>query len=203
LVGVGAHRGDDHVLVRARCATRPRRRRVQAAVLIIGLASTGLAFSTAASGKSPASGSATACKPGTTKVPGGVKRTFCGTAKATVKVNGRSYAFAKGRCELYPGYVSVEIGRFSRGGSFFALLVGKSPDATAEDPPATRDGIYTKGTFGLAVPTFGSIFHDETDLKIALRKGRRAGAFSATDPANARFKRLALQVTGSFSCTGK
>jgi hypothetical protein len=146
-----------------------------------------------------ASASATACKAGTKKVRGGTARIVCG-AKATVKANGRTYVVENGECDLYPKYVVVSIGIVAKGTSYFGLFVGKSPVAKAGDPVAAKDGTYDQGLILLATPHFLGFLHNETALKIVLKNGRRAGTFSATNPADARLKTRAVRMSGSFRC---
>jgi hypothetical protein len=145
-----------------------------------------------------ARGSATACKAGTKKVAGGTARTYC-NAKATVHANGRTYAVKGGECDVYPKYLVVSIGSVAKRGSYFGLYVGKSP-LTPLEATVAGSGSYTKGLILLATPKVLAFLFDEADLKITLRKGRRSGTFSGTNPANPRLKRPTVRMSGNFTC---
>jgi hypothetical protein len=154
-----------------------------------------VALSVPALAESP-SAAPTSCKPGVSKVAGGVARTFCGTAKATVKVNGRSYAFTNGQCDIYPKYLVVNIGTVVVGSAkrkaYFGLLLGKHPAATAVDPVVSKDGTYRKGLITFRAPGIDVSVYNAPDLRISLVKNRRAGTFSGTG--------FGTKVTGSFTC---
>jgi hypothetical protein len=145
-------------------------------------------------GSSPAA--PTSCEPGVSKVAGGVARTFCGTAKATVKVNGSLYVFTKGQCDVYPKYLVVNIGTVVVGSAkkkaYFGLLLGKHPAATAVDPVVAKDGTYTKGLITIRAPGVDVSVYNAPDLRISLVRNRRAGTFSGTG--------FGTKVTGSFTC---
>jgi hypothetical protein len=135
----------------------------------------------------------------TTKVPGGVHRVLCG-ASATVRVNGKRFVLKNGRCDLYPGYVTVQIGAIARGSSYFGLVLGKSPAATETDPRVAKDGTYTQGLIVISTRGVSDVLLNEAGAKFVLTRSRRAGSFSATDPASTRFTRPDVRVVGSFVC---
>jgi hypothetical protein len=153
-------------------------------------------------GSSPAA--PTSCKPGVSKVAGGVARTFCGTAKATVKVNGRSYAFTNGQCDIYPKYLVVNIGTVVVGSAkrkaYFGLLMGKHPAATAADPVVAKDGRYKRGLITANAPGLRISTFNEPSLVIVLTGNRRAGVFSWSKSENKIYNEPALMVAGSFRC---
>ena len=92
---------------------------------------------------------ARACTPGLTTVGGVQKRTFCGSAKAVVKVGGKTFTLAQGECTKTSKYLTVNIGSLYIGQTtkpkpdYLGLDVGQIPGSTS--PPAGRDGTYTSG----------------------------------------------------------
>ena len=163
-----------------------------------------LAMSAAVAGAilaAPATSATPSCKPSTAKVAGGVHRVLCG-ASATVRVNGTRTVLRNGRCDLYPAYVTVQIGAMARGSAYFGLVVGKSPAATESDPAVTKDGTYAQGLIVISTPKLSDVLLNEDGAKFVLKRSRRAGVFSATDPASTRFKRPEVRIVGSFSCGG-
>lgn len=149
----------------------------------------------------PATAATPSCKPSTTKVAGGVHRVLCG-ATTSVRVNGTRTVLRNGRCDLYPAYVTVQIGAIARGSSYLGLVLGKSPAATETDPSVTKDGTYGQGLIVISTPKASDVLLNEEGAKFVLERSRRAGTFSATDPASKRFNRPEIQVVGSFSCGG-
>ena len=62
--------------------------------------------------------------------------TFCGPAKATVRVNGKTYALKGGSCLKTGKYVNVNIGTVVLGAKsqkppYFSIVVGAYPGANA------------------------------------------------------------------------
>jgi hypothetical protein len=167
------------------------------ACAVVMMAAVAVAAMFVGAGSAPGAGSP--CKAGVKKVPGGVKRTFC-KARATVRVNGKTYALKNGECDLYPKYVVFSIGSVAKKGSFFALYIGKSPVAASTEPAVARDGTYKNGLIVLATPKVLAFLFDEVDLTVTLRRGRRAGIFVGTNPANQRLKRPLVRMSGSFAC---
>src|SRR5213078_3028910 len=51
-----------------------------------------------------------ACTAGVKTVGGATVRTFCGPAKAVVKVGGKTLHFKGGKCETLSGYYTVNLG---------------------------------------------------------------------------------------------
>ena len=96
-----------------------------------------------------ASATAGSCTPGVKTIKGGFQRTFCGPAKVTVKVGGRTITLSQGSCEKTSGYLAVNIGVFSSTPTpssrpnYFGLVVGRAPGSST--PPAPRDGTYRSG----------------------------------------------------------
>ena len=127
---------------------------------------------------------------------------FCGPAKATAKVGGKTYAFKSGSCIRTSKYVNVNIGSEVLSGpkkkySYFAVLVGDS-GAVAGAKPAAKDGTYAGGL--VTIRWKGGKDYvlngagDKT-VKVTLKKGRTAGTFSGTT-----YLAPHLKVTGSFTC---
>lgn len=143
----------------------------------------------------------TSCVPGVKKVDGGLARTFCGSARATVVVNRTTRTFTGGQCELHPSYVVVNIGTAGAGKKpYFGLLMGKHPAATAADPVVAKDGVYTRGLVTAKGPGFSLSLYNDPTLKIVLTSGRRRGTFSAKRPASTIFGTPAQTISGRFSC---
>ncbi|HVP75399.1 MAG TPA: hypothetical protein VMS63_05195 [Gaiellaceae bacterium] len=117
---------------------------VAAALLVATLA---VAAGSALAGESGTH--ARACTPGLSSAGGVQKRTFCGPAKAVVKVGGATFALAQGECTKTSKYLTVNIGALYIGQTtkpkpdYLGLDVGQIPGSTS--PPAGRDGTYTSG----------------------------------------------------------
>lgn len=83
------------------------------AAALIAAAFTLVATATAPAATASASGSpqsAAACVPGVKKINGVSARTFCGPAKATVKMSGTTISYRGGKCSKSLGLFSVNIG---------------------------------------------------------------------------------------------
>jgi hypothetical protein len=70
------------------------------------------------------------CTPGVRTVDGSPARVFCGPAKATVHVGGKTTTFTGGLCERSGGFYVLNMGTFFAGGSksprpYFGLLIAK------------------------------------------------------------------------------
>src|SRR5215203_3100228 len=80
-------------------------------VAIVGLVlvcATGALMTTV--GASGAVKAGAACVPGVKKINGVSARTFCGPAKATVKMNGKTFSYSGGECSKGAGLFAVNIG---------------------------------------------------------------------------------------------
>ena len=116
-----------------------------------------------------------ACEPGPRVIHGFQARVFCGPARATVTVNGKTVTVKNGVCERYPTYFLVNIGTSVTGIGknrpklpYFGLLMGRSPRSTWSLPsrsrattargrspstaPASRSTCTTSPTFGSRWP---------------------------------------------------
>lgn len=175
---------------------------IGAAVVAAALASS-LAGTAGSSTAAP-----TACVPGVKAVPGGTSRTFCGTARASVNVNGKTLTFTGGRCDLYPKGLVVNIGTVVLGGAkkkaYFGVLLGRNPGTGPKDPVVGKDGTYTKGLITMEAPGLknGVNIYNWPTLKIVLKNGRRSGTFTASKPGREAFGVVvpAMSVKGSFRC---
>jgi hypothetical protein len=123
--------------------TRLRRRGGAAAAVAAAVALAALA------GGGTATAAASSCKPGVKNVSGGIEDVFCGPAKATISLGGKTATVTQGNCVATSTYLTVNIGVFSNVTTsksrpdYFGLDVGRTPGSTA--PPAGKDGTYRSG----------------------------------------------------------
>ena len=162
--------------------------------MIMLLAALGVGAWTAAS---TATALRAGCSPGVITFGGVQARLFCGAAKATVKIGGKTLSFKGGSCERTSKYLTVNIGTVVLGTTtkkkpdYFGLDVGAYPGSTAK--PAGHDGGYTGGV--LAVVSGGKSYLLRGDTaKFTLSGGRTKGTFSAAGLLGSG------AATGSFSC---
>lgn len=146
-----------------------------------------------------------ACEPGPRVIHGFQARVFCGPARATVTVNGKTVTVKNGVCERYPTYFLVNIGTAVTGIGknrpklpYFGLLMGRSPAYV--EPAVTKPGNYRKGTITFNGSGIQVDLHNEPDLRITLAPGLRSGTFSATKPGSPIYGTPTYKVKGSFSC---
>ena len=105
---------------------------------------------TAAAVSAPAKPLRAACTAGVHPFGDVSARTFCGPAKATLVVGGRTIRFQGGSCQRGPAYVSLNIGTVVLGTTtkprpdYFGLNVGKVP--IFGGTPATHDGLLAKSS---------------------------------------------------------
>lgn len=161
---------------------------------IVLLTALGIAGCVAAS---TAVASRTGCTPGVISFGGVQARVFCGPAKATVKVGGKTLSFTGGSCERTSKYLTVNVGTVVLGTTtkkkpdYFGLDVGAYPGSTGK--PAAHDGSFTGGV--LAVVSGGKSYLLRGDTaKFTLSGGRTKGTFSAAGLLGSG------AATGSFSC---
>lgn len=161
-----------------------RRPAVVAVFAVLGVVA--VASASAAQGRA-------ACTPGVHPFGDVQARTFCGPAKATLVVGGRTIRFSGGGCERGPAYVSLNIGTVALGTTtkareYFGLLVGKAP--IVGGTPATHDGTF---------PTQALAAHHGTNGyailqgKVTLAGGRTRGTFTGKALGGGT-------VHGSFRC---
>lgn len=138
--------------------------------------------------------STVACTAGIHPYGGANARTFCGPAKATVVVGGRTIHYAGGNCERGPAYLSLNIGTIVLGTStkpkpeYFGLLVGKAP--VVGGTPATHDGTFVPQAL---VADHAGKGYAMTQAKVKLAGNRTRGTFTAKVFGGG-------SAHGSFSC---
>ena len=105
-----------------------------------------VAVATGAAVSAPAKALRASCTPGVHPFGDVSARTFCGPAKATLVVGGRTIRFQGGSCQRGPAYLSLNIGTVVLGQTtkprpdYFGLNVGKVP--LFGGTPATHDGTF-------------------------------------------------------------
>jgi hypothetical protein len=140
----------------------------------------------AATALAAASGSpqgAAACVPGLKKINGVSARTFCGPAKATVKMNGQTISYRGGNCSKSLGLFSVNIGTVVLGNlrnkpEYFGLT------ARAKAGTQTRQGVSVVHA-GKSNAIIGTV---------TIKAGLRAGTFSGKVFGSPKI------IAGSFTC---
>ena len=162
--------------------------------MILLLAALGIGAWVAAS---TAAASRTSCTPGVISFGGAQARVFCGAAKATVKIGGKTLSFKGGSCQRTAKYLTVNIGTVVLGTTtkrkpdYFGLDVGAYPGSTAK--PAGHDGSYTGGVLAIVSGGKSYLLRGDT-AKFILSGGRTKGTFSAAGLLGSG------AATGSFSC---
>lgn len=164
-------------------------------VLVFCLA---LALSGARAGVSGATPSRPDCTPGPTTIRGATVRTWCGPAKATVHVAGKTYHFAHGLCKKTQG--------FSKGSKVLSVNIG-TQTLLPSAPKAFYFGVLTEkakgGTFTNQVVSWqvpGKSFAaliNEVVVSANLKKGSFKG--KATVRINGKIKNVGT-ATGSWTC---
>lgn len=149
-------------------------------------------------GSTGAPSRALACTPGPTTLGGADARVWCGPAKATVHVSGRTYHFAHGVCQRTEG--------FSKGSRVLAVNIG-----TQTLPPAApkasyfgvladraKGGTYRNQAVSWQVPGKGFAALTNT---VVVSSTLRAGSFSgrASVRIDGRIRDAGL-AKGSWSC---
>lgn len=124
-----------------------------------------------------------ACTPGV-KTSGGVTyRTFCGSARATAKVGGKTVTFAGGKCEVAGGTFTVNIGTISLGAAKPKYLY------FGMDVTPAKAGAHT-GLVAFSVP---GKRYSLLNAKVTVKAGLRGGSFSGTVLSGGT-------ASGTFSC---
>jgi hypothetical protein len=155
------------------------------------------AIAGAAASASSATPSRSACTPGMISFGGVQARVFCGPAKATVKVGGKTFSFTGGSCERTSKYLAISIGTVVLGTTtkkkpdYFGLDVGAYPGSTVKS--AAKDGSNTGGVIAVVHAGKAYLLRGDT-AKITLSGGRTRGTFSADGLLGSS------GATGSFSC---
>jgi hypothetical protein len=139
-----------------------------------------LAASAFASGSTE---STTACVAGVKKINGVTARTFCGPAKATVKMNGKTFSYRGGECSKSSGLFAVNIGTVVLGNlknkpEYFGVT------ASAKSGSQARQGV-TVVHAGKSQAIIGAV---------TLKAGLKAGTFSGKVFGSSKV------ISGSFTC---
>ena len=168
---------------------------MRATILVVAIASAAIAFTAAPS-------VAGGCTPGPTKIGGKDAMVFCGPAKATVKVGGKTLSFSGGTCASTSKYFYLNIGTEIFGvpkqkQPYFGVLVGQYPGAKPGTKPSPKDGTYSGGLVSVRWQNSAYDLNGAGDknVKITLKKGRTAGSFTGST-----FFTPHTKVTGSFTC---
>jgi hypothetical protein len=130
------------------------------------------------------SGRDAGCVAGMTKVAGVQARTFCGPARATVHLNGKTVIFEGGQCSTGPAGWTVNIG---------TVVLG-----TVKAPPEYF-GVTAKAKAGSHANQAVALDHAGkgyaiTQNTVTLKPGIRSGTFTGTAFGSSS------PVTGTFSC---
>ena len=154
------------------------------ALLVITCATAALA----AWGLGVASGSNAGCTAGVKTVGGATVRTFCGPAKATVKIGGKTLHFSGGQCEKLSGFYTVNIGAITLPPAkpkhmYFGFTTTKKRGGTYK--------IFGDVTLGWETP--GKRYSlGKGSVKIA--SSMKRGTFSGTELLSSQ------KASGSWSC---
>ena len=147
---------------------------------IIGAAVAALA---AAAFATSSAQSAAACVAGVKKINGVPARTFCGPAKATVKIGTATVAYSGGACSKSAAGFTINIGTVVLGN------LKKKPEYF---------GITVKATAGAHANSSVAVVHASKSYAVlgtvTLKPGLKAGSFSGKAFGSP------TKVTGSFSC---
>ena len=121
--------------------------------------------------------------------------TFSGNATATVKSGNETFTFKNGKCQVGPedAWLVVNIGD-PGGDTYFGLLVGANPAATAEARPVSGGGMFTDGEIAVAGKHSGVPF---------AMSGEGSTVTVAGDLQSGSFEGTAFDgqpISGSFKC---
>ena len=153
-------------------------------VAIVGLVlvcATGALMTTV--GASGAVKAGAACVPGVKKINGVSARTFCGPAKATVKMNGKTFSYSGGECSKGAGLFAVNIG---------TIVLGK-----LKNKPEYF-GVAAAAKAGVQPRQTVAVVHAGTSRSIigtvAIKVGLKGGTFSG------KVFGSSTDISGSFAC---
>jgi hypothetical protein len=127
--------------------------------------------------------SAAACTAGVTKVGGSPARTFCGPAKATVKIGAATVAYKQGICSRSSAGFTINLGTVVLGNAknkpeYFGITVKASPGTHANSAVAVVHAHKSYAVLGT----------------VTLKAGLKSGTFSGKAFGSP------TKITGSFSC---
>jgi hypothetical protein len=127
--------------------------------------------------------SAAACVAGVKQINGSPARTFCGPAKATVKLGGASVAYKQGSC--------------SRSAAGFTINIGTIVIGNGKNKPEYF-GITVKATAGAHAYSGVAVVHAGKSYAVlgtvTLKAGLKSGTFSG------KVFGSPTKIAGSFSC---
>jgi hypothetical protein len=154
------------------------KRTIMLAALIAAGTATVLAATAFASVQSGA-----ACVPGVKKIKGVSARTFCGPARATVKMDGKTISYKGGECSKSIGLFAVNIG---------TVVLGN-----LKNKPEYL-GVTAKAKAGVQSRQGIAVVHADKSQAIigtvTIKAGLRGGTFSGKGFGSSRV------ISGSFTC---
>jgi hypothetical protein len=156
------------------------KRHILVAVLVAAATATALAAAPFASG-SPQAGAA--CVPGVKKINGVSARTFCGPAKATVKVNGSTVSYRGGECSKSIGLFALNIGTVVLGN------LKNKPEYLGVTATA-KPGVQTRQTVAVVHAGKSKSIIGTVTLKPGLKSGTFSGKVFGSSAV----------ISGSFTC---
>lgn len=140
-------------------------------------------LTTALARAAQAAGKAATCTPGTKTIGGASARTFCGPAKATVTLNGKTVSYNGGTCSTSIGLFSLNIGTVVLGTVKNAPeYVGVTAKAKAGSQSRQTIAVVHAGATRAVIGT------------VTLKPGLKGGTFTGK-----AFGSKAV-ISGSFSC---
>ena len=122
------------------------------------------------------------CVPGVQVVGAQYVRVFCGPARATLVVAGRTYRFRSGECFRSKDFTKVNVGTYTVSGAplgRYIRIVGPS-----------RDGTTRRGSVSWQLP---GILDGTSGARLTLKDNGTRGSFSGRT-------RSGKPVNGSFNC---
>ena len=156
------------------------KRHILVTALIAALTATALAASAFAASSPHARA---ACVPGVKKIGGVNARTFCGPAKATVKINGATVSYKGGACSKSIGLFTVNIGTVVLGN------LKNKPEYLGVTATA-KPGVQTRQTVSVVHAGKGKSIIGTVTLKAGLKSGTFSGKVFGSSAA----------ISGSFTC---
>jgi hypothetical protein len=156
------------------------KRHILVAGLVAALTATALA-ATAFAGSSPHA--AAACLPGVKKINGVNARTFCGPAKATVKINGSTVSYKGGECTKSIGLFALNIGTVVLGN------LKNKPEYLGVTATA-KAGVQTRQTVAVVHAGKSKSIIGTVTLKAGLKSGTFSGKVFGSSAV----------ISGSFTC---
>jgi hypothetical protein len=109
----------------------------------------------------PAGANAATCTPGVKTIAGASARTFCGPAKATVTLNGKTVSYKGGICSTSIGLFSINVGTVVVGTTmpnapeYFGVAAKAKPGKQARQTISVVHAGATRGIIGTVTLTAG------------------------------------------------